>query len=38
LDLDKKSNVVGIKAHDATAFLERAAWGEKLEISEKLSV
>lgn len=36
LDLDKEGNVVGIEAHDATAFLERATSSEGLELPEKV--
>jgi uncharacterized protein YuzE len=36
LDLDKDGNVIGVEAHDAAGFLERAASSEGLELPEKI--
>jgi uncharacterized protein YuzE len=36
LDLDKDGRVIGIEAHDAAGFLERAATSEGLELPEKI--
>jgi uncharacterized protein YuzE len=36
LDLDKDGNVIGIEAHDALSFLEKAASAEGLELPKKV--
>lgn len=36
LDLDKEGKVIGVEAHDALSFLERAASSDGLELPEKV--
>lgn len=36
LDLDKEGNVIGVEAHDALSFLEKAASSEGLELPQRV--